>query len=82
MPSKIITREITESALFRARRAKERRLEAAELLAGADEDIAIAKLQLECDVAKAHVFKAVEGSGMCGDRFEEICTNCGWIHTA
>lgn len=82
MANAIITREIIKSAAFRQQRAKECRSAAADLLNAADKDEEISKLQLECDEAQTHVFKAVEGSGMYGDRFEEICSNCGWIHTS
>lgn len=37
---------------------------------------------IECDAAQDHNFVPVTGSGMLGDRFQEVCSNCGWTHNS
>lgn len=76
----IIDREIRASEAQRRTDIKAMREKAARLLelAAAEEDRLVR--QLRCNAAGAHEFETVPGTGMLGDRFEEKCKHCGWVH--
>lgn len=78
--AEIISRELKAAADWNFAEAKILRDEAADLLREADERTAISTKQLACEEAGTHDFKIVPLSGMFGDRSEEVCRNCGWIH--
>lgn len=74
----LIAREIKESSAYLLSKAEDNRKKAALLIQDADRAEKQANLQLNC---KKHEFEHVPGTGMLGDRFEEKCKHCGWIHT-
>lgn len=77
----IIDKEIRASEKPRRQDITKNREKAARLLAEADESEKLLERQLRCNAARAHEFTTTPGSGMLGDRFEEKCKHCGWIHT-
>jgi hypothetical protein len=78
----LITRELTAATKRLRADASEKRKKAARLLLEADADEEQAAKMQHCDSHGKHKFKSVPGTGMMGSRFEEKCTNCGWIHTS
>jgi SOS response regulatory protein OraA/RecX len=79
--TQIIDREIRASEAPRLKAIAADRAKAMELLSAADKAEKRLKKQLRCNAAGAHEFETTPGSGMMGDRFEEKCKHCGWIHT-
>jgi hypothetical protein len=78
----LITREIKIAAKGLIADADKDRIKAAELIARAEQNERQAMKMLNCDKAGKHYFVEVKGTGMFGDRFEEKCKHCGWIHTS
>ena len=78
----IISREIGEAVASLRTSAHQKRTRADDLLRQAAEYASQADRIEDCDKRGRHKFVAVKGSGMLGDRFEERCTNCGWVHTS
>lgn len=78
----LITRELTEATERLITEAEKKRQKAQQLLIEAVQDVERAAKMRECDAAGTHKFKTVPGTGMFGDRFQEKCTKCGWIHEA
>jgi hypothetical protein len=77
----IVDRELRASEKPRLEQIAKMRAQAAQLIADAHSyEVGLTK-QLRCNAADAHEFEEVKGSGMFGDRFEEKCKHCGWIHT-
>ena len=77
----IIDREIRVTEAGRRDRISMLRTKAAQMTAEANRCAAQLDKQLRCNALREHEFKTTPGSGMLGDRFEEICIHCGWIHT-
>lgn len=77
----IIDREIRESAAERLQAIAWLREKAACLLKEAADDEKLLAKQLSCNAAGTHEFETVDGTGMFGDRFQEKCKHCGWVHT-
>jgi hypothetical protein len=78
----IITRELTAACARLKTSTADKRARAIVLAMEADADEARAIKMLDCEAKGRHKFKTVPGSGMMGDRFEEKCSRCGWIHTS
>ena len=77
----IIDREIRASETERRADIKKQRETAFRLLKEALDAEKLLDKQLSCNAARTHEFVAVPGTGMLGDRFQEECKHCGWIHT-
>lgn len=77
----LITRELTSVAASNIGRVARLRKDAADMLTTAANLEQLTTRMLDCDAQQAHKFETTPGSGMLGDRFEEKCTKCGWIHT-
>lgn len=56
------------------------RREAYRLIERADTLEELRTKQLLCDANGEHEFEMVPGSGMLGDRFQEVCKHCKWCH--
>lgn len=78
----LITSEIMASIKVRAGEIDELTNRANDLLAQASALRAASITQITCDARNAHQFEEVPGTGKLGDRFEEKCIHCGWIHTS
>jgi hypothetical protein len=77
----LITRELTAAAQAQIREALEMRIKAARMLTEANALLEAATKRIDCDTNGQHEFQTVPGTGMMGDRFEEKCIHCGWVHT-
>ncbi len=77
----LISRELTAASLSKIADALEMRTKAARMLTEANEMMDRAAKQIDCDAKGQHEFETVPGTGMFGDRFEEKCIHCGWVHT-
>ena len=79
--SQIVDRELRASEKPRLDAIAKMRAEALKLVRDANAAEKLLKRQLRCNAAGAHEFETEPGSGMFGDRFNEICKHCGWVHT-
>lgn len=77
----IVDRELRASEKPRLEQIAKMRAQALQLANDAAAAEQLLTKQLRCNAADAHVFETTPGSGMMGDRFEEKCKHCGWIHT-
>jgi hypothetical protein len=77
----IVDRELRASEKPRLALIAQQRAQAEQLIAAAHASMLALTKQLRCNAADAHEFETTPGSGMMGDRFEEKCKHCGWIHT-
>ena len=78
----LISSELTAAVALIRGAVVTTRAKAARMVDEADEAEERANRMEACDAAGTHKFRTTPGSGMLGDRFEEKCIHCGWIHTS
>lgn len=77
---KLITVELTARVYENIAHALKMRADASKMLGAANAQLTTAAKMLECDLNGRHEFEALPGSDRLGDRFEERCVHCGWVH--